>query len=288
MTKLLGVLDASENRKEDVRNGTSTAARSTQQRNPSKSKGSVSSSARKQVLAVRRPFAVFDIDGTLIRWQLYHAVVDELGHQGYIDKKSYTAIKQARLVWKRREHQKAFPEYEKQIIKIYDSVITDIGVNKFNKIVKNVFDEYKDQVYTYTRELIKDLKAKGYVLLAISGSPEQAVGLIAGYYGFDDFVGSTYYHKGDKFTGKKTVAALDKKAELDKLLAKHHLGLKGSIAVGDSESDIPLLEAVERPIVFNPTVQLYNKACQNGWEIIVERKNVIYELRDSNGNYILA
>ena len=25
-----------------------------------------------------RPFAVFDIDGTIIRWQLYHALADEL------------------------------------------------------------------------------------------------------------------------------------------------------------------------------------------------------------------
>jgi len=236
---------------------------------------------------VNKRFAVFDIDGTLIRWQLYHAVVDELGHQGYIDKKAYADIKQARLIWKRREHQEAFLQYEKQIIESYDSAITAIGVKKFNEVVEQVFDEYKDQVYTYTRELIKELKAKDYVLLAISGSPKEAVGLIAKHYGFDDFIGSTYHHKDGQFTGKKIIAARDKKSELNKLIAKHHLSLTGSIAVGDSENDIALLEMVDRPIAFNPTVQLYNIARKNGWQIVVERKNVVYELEPKGGDYQL-
>ena len=230
-------------------------------------------------------FAVFDIDGTLIRWQLYHAVVDELGHQGYIDKKAYTDIKQARLIWKRREHQEAFKDYERQVVRSLDSAITGVEVNKFVKAVKSVFDEYKDQVYTYTRKLIKELKAKDYVLLAISGSPKEAVGLIAKHYGFDDFIGSTYHHKDGQFTGEKIVAACDKKSELNKLIAKHHLSLVGSVAVGDSESDIALLEMVDRPIAFNPTVQLYNAARKNGWQIVVERKNVVYELEQNNEVY---
>ncbi len=28
-----------------------------------------------------QPFAVFDIDGTIIRWQLYHALADELAKE---------------------------------------------------------------------------------------------------------------------------------------------------------------------------------------------------------------
>ena len=32
-----------------------------------------------------RPFAVFDIDGTLIRWQLYHAVADDMAKQNIIN-----------------------------------------------------------------------------------------------------------------------------------------------------------------------------------------------------------
>ena len=34
-----------------------------------------------------RPFAVFDIDGTLIRWQLYHSIADTLARLGHIEPK---------------------------------------------------------------------------------------------------------------------------------------------------------------------------------------------------------
>jgi len=48
--------------------------------------------------------------------------------------------------------------------------------------------------------------------------------------------------------------------------------------VGDSESDINLLEIVGKPICFNPTLTLYQEAKRRNWSVVVERKNVIYEL----------
>ena len=49
-----------------------------------------------------RPFAVFDIDGTLIRWQLYHAIADALAKKGLIDAKTYSAIPGPPIEWKKR------------------------------------------------------------------------------------------------------------------------------------------------------------------------------------------
>ena len=49
-----------------------------------------------------RSFAVFDIDGTLIRWQLYHAVADALVKLGHVEPGAYEEIKVARMNWKTR------------------------------------------------------------------------------------------------------------------------------------------------------------------------------------------
>ncbi|MDQ5951010.1 MAG: hypothetical protein QG639_287, partial [Patescibacteria group bacterium] len=51
-----------------------------------------------------------------------------------------------------------------------------------------------------------------------------------------------------------------------------------SIAVGDSDGDISLLESVANPICFNPNQSLYNHAKRMKWEVVVERKDVIYYL----------
>jgi FMN phosphatase YigB (HAD superfamily) len=55
-----------------------------------------------------RKFAVFDIDGTLIRWQLYHAVFDQMAKQGHIPADDYQRARDLRMKWKIRESADAY------------------------------------------------------------------------------------------------------------------------------------------------------------------------------------
>ncbi len=232
-----------------------------------------------------KKFAVFDLDGTLIRWQLYHAIFDYLARHGGIDPELYRQVTSARMSWKRRTLD--FDTYQMTMVRILEQALHTIPVTQFNEAAKNTFEEHKDQVYIYTRELVTSLKKQGYSLLAISGSQVEAVERVARHYGFDDWVGTTYHQTGDKFSGEVAYPAGNKRRTLEKLIAKHGLSLKGSIGVGDTESDISMLEIVERPIAFNPSQDLLDHAQANHWEIVVERKNVVYKLQPQSNQYIL-
>jgi HAD superfamily hydrolase (TIGR01490 family) len=236
----------------------------------------------------KRKFAVFDIDGTLIRWQLYHAIADGLVSAGYADSKSFKDVRESRMQWKARSDSDAFKKYESKLIEAYEKALQTLSPDKLQKVIDVVFEEYKDQVYTYTRDLLKDLKSKGYILLAISGSQAEIVQKIAEYYGFDDFVGTIYEHEGGKFTGVKQIASINKAAVLQQLVDKHQLSSEGSVAVGDSGSDVSMMDMVDKPIAMNPERRLFEHAKENGWKVIIERKNMIYELENDNGKYHLA
>ncbi len=233
-----------------------------------------------------RSFAVFDIDGTLIRWQLYHAIVDQLAKQKLLGPNAHETLRSVRATWKRREHPEAFTSYENTLIEIFEASMPEPAT--FDQAVKEVIAEYGDQVYTYTRDLVKELKSKGYVLIAISGSHEELLDHIAQKYGFDIWKGTKYLRKGDTFTGQKVVPSQDKKSVLQTIIKEHNLSIKHSVGIGDSLSDAVFLEMVENPIAFNPNNELLEVAKKRGWKIVVERKNVIYELEAKNGNYILA
>ena len=232
-------------------------------------------------------FAVFDIDGTLIRWQLYHAVVDRLAKLGFLGDSAHDELHGARMNWKNREHSESFSQYEQTLIKIYEQSLDNIDTKTFDEIAEQIALEYKDQVYTYTRDLCATLKDRGYTLLAISGSHQELVGHIAKNYGFDDWVGTEYKRGDNGFTGEKFVASHNKKTILESFIKKHGLSLEKSVGVGDSGSDVPMLEMVESPIAFNPDQTLLKKSKDEGWKIVVERKNVIYELDSNDGVYIL-
>ncbi len=233
-------------------------------------------------------FAVFDIDGTVIRWQLYHVIADKLANLGILGEAAKEKLRSSRMVWKRREHPESFKAYEHTLIEVYESALPNIKTEDFDKMVVSVIDEYKDQVYTYTRALIARLKKDNYTLLAISGSHHELVEQIAKYYGFDYWVGSHYERAGQGFSGEKFVASMDKKGVLEDLVSKHGLAYKESLAIGDSASDIPMLEMVDKPIAFNPDRALFKIASSKGWKIVIERKNMIYELEHKNGQYVLV
>lgn len=237
----------------------------------------------------KRPFAVFDIDGTLIRWQLYHAITDRLAASGYISSAIHRRAKEARMVWKRREHSESFRKYEHALITGYHEALENITKEAFMQAAHDVFEEYKDQTYTYTRDLVRELKEQGYLLFAISGSQVEIIEILAKYYEFDDFGGSKYEYKDGKFTGEEYVLRREEKPKyLAQLAKKHNATYKNSLGIGDSGSDIQVLETIERPIAFNPDQELFDYAKTKNWQIIVERKNVIYTLESQDGSYVLA
>jgi HAD superfamily hydrolase (TIGR01490 family) len=239
-------------------------------------------------MATGRKFAAFDIDGTLIRWQLYHALADALAQKGHVKPKTYRTMRQARLAWKRRTGS-TFKDYEKEVISIYEAVLKTLSLSQLEEAIDAVFDEYKDQTYTYTRELLRSLKQKGYLLFAISGSQTEIVGKIADYYGFDDYVGTIYERHRTGFSGSViAVGSFNKDTSLRNLVKKYGVSFDGSIAVGDSTSDIKMLELVDSPIAFNPERALFEHAQKRGWKVIVERKNIVYELEKRGKDYELV
>ena len=232
-------------------------------------------------------FAAFDIDGTLIRWQLYHTVVDRLAKAGHLGENAQDQLHEARMRWKRRESDDSFRDYEVALINVYENAVTTLDPAVFDSMLDDVLKEYQDQAYTYTRGLITKLKAEDYKLFAISGSHEELVAGIGRHYGFDDWVGTQYERVNGTYTGEKVVGSHDKRAALERLIGKHGLTLEGSYAIGDSRSDAPMLEMVENPIAFNPDQELLDIATAHRWPLVIERKNVVYELRDTGNGYML-
>jgi HAD superfamily phosphoserine phosphatase-like hydrolase len=192
------------------------------------------------------------------------------------------------MLWKRREDSDAFKSYERYLVEFYNRLLEDLSVADFMDAANAVFEQYKDQVYVYTRDLITQLKKEGYLLFALSGSQTEVVEMVANYYGFDDYVGTTYERSGKFFTGESIAHIGKKDAVLETLAKRHKATMVGSIAVGDSAGDISMLEAVEMPIAFNPEKKLFEHAKERGWKVVIERKNVVYELEQGNGGYRLA
>lgn len=226
-----------------------------------------------------RPVAVFDIDGTVFRSSLLIELVERLVEQGIFPKESRAVYASEQSKW--LDRQGDYEAYVTKAVEVFRTHIKGASQKEVEAAVEALVADKRNRVYRYTRDLIGRLKEDGYYLLAISHSPRFAVDLFAYEFGFDKVYGF-FYETGptDRFTGE--VEHLDlitnKAAVLERAVKKEGLTLDNSIGVGDTESDIPMLELVDNAIAFNPNKKLYEHAKKRSWQIVVERKDVIYEI----------
>jgi HAD superfamily hydrolase (TIGR01490 family) len=228
----------------------------------------------------KRKVAIFDIDGTIFRSSLFIELVEELVKQNIFPNSCRKMYIDDYNAWVNRKG--TYEKYISSVIKAFTAHLKGTDYKEFERIGNEVATYHKDKVYRYTRDLVKILKKKGYFLLAISQSPKGMLDAFCKRLGFNKIYGR-FYELGpsDKFTGEVVDLHLiaNKANIVRRAVSKENLTLKGSIGVGDTEGDIPMLELVENPICFNPNAQLYRIAKLNKWKIIVERKDVIYEIQ---------
>jgi len=223
--------------------------------------------------------AIFDIDGTVFRSSLLIELTDALIQEGIFHLKVSKLYARAYEDWLSRKG--SYEEYIKAVIKAFRQNIRGVRYNEFSKIAKKVVAFHGNEIYQYPRDIVKNLKKKNYYLLAISHSPQKVVKEFCKKMGFDKIYGQIYETDRQKrFTGRVLhIELISDKAEiLKRAIEKEKLTLKGSVGVGDTESDIAFLKMVEKPICFNPNQKLYQYAKRADWKIIVERKDVIYYL----------
>jgi len=226
-----------------------------------------------------KKLAVFDIDGTVFRSSLLIELVEALVDEKVFPPHVRTQYQKEQMLWLDRKG--GYETYLETLVKAFMENIKGVEYVDFERVGKMVAEKLQARVYLYTRDLIIELKKENYFLLAISQSPKSILDEFGKSLGFDKIYGR-FYELGpsDRFTGKVTDEHLiSNKANIVKrVLEKENLTLKGSIGVGDTEGDIPFLEMVEMPICFNPNKKLYRHAKLNGWKVVVERKDMIYEM----------
>jgi HAD superfamily hydrolase (TIGR01490 family) len=237
----------------------------------------------------KQKFAAFDIDGTLFRSGLYREVFYELYKMGILpsDLGDETTLKHRQ--WRDRIHGNAFEEFERVMIGGLDSYLPKLKICDYDEAAKRVVEKKAENVYVYTRNLLRRLQSEGYMTIAISGSQHELVEPFAKRYGFDAWVGQQWERGEEYFTGNVTKTHTDKDIIIKRLIEQYDLTLDDSYAVGDSNGDSGMLSLVDHPIAFNPTYELLEKAMENNWKIVIERKNASFELAKeaSIGKYIL-
>lgn len=235
-----------------------------------------------------KKLAVFDIDGTLFRWQLFHELVAELGRQQLFPKEVVESIEEKFFEW--RALKATWADYEEKVVHAIQTYIVQIPPEKLNECAQIVVNQSGHKVYNYTSNLVNKLKNERYFLLALTGSQQEIAELFARKHGFDECIGSLMKKDGNgNFTTEYERFVVGNKSKiLQEFAMNNDFDLSNdSYGIGDSAGDAEILQNVTNPIVFNPDEGLLKIAQAKGWPVVIERKNIAYTMTASNKKYIL-
>jgi len=222
--------------------------------------------------------AIFDIDGTIFRKNLAFELINELVWLKVFDKKVRNELVNHYTSW--LDHKGVYEDYRKAIVGLYADNIRGCKQEDVLKASQIVVPFFKDRTYIFANQLIEKLKKSNYNIIAISGSPQEIVEEYNKYLKFDAVFGAVYeIDKNGIYTGEALFEPPKDKGQVARqYIAENNLTLAGSYGVGDTESDAKVLEMVENPIAFNPNYNLKKIAAEKNWRIVVEKKDVIYEI----------
>lgn len=223
--------------------------------------------------------AIFDIDGTIFRKNLHFELISELVWMKIFPFEARSTLTEIYTNW--LEHEGTYEDYRKALVELYSKHIRGCKREDVLKASKILVPFHAKRTYIFAEKLIKKLRGEGYHLMIISGSPIEVVEEYnRQYLKFDSAFGSIYtVDENDCYTGAAEFEPSKNKGHVvEQYMYEHKLTFGGSYGVGDTESDISFLKLVENPIAFNPNRNLKAVAEKENWKIVIEKKDVVYEV----------
>jgi len=227
----------------------------------------------------KNKIAIFDIDGTIFRKNLHFVLINELVFMGVFPKSVKYKLVDVYSEW--IEHKGTYEKYRLALVDLYAKYIKGCKREDVLKASQEVIRFHEKRTYVFAENLITKLKKENYNIIAISGSPSEIVEEYnKKHLKFDKVFGSVYELDSDGiYTGNAVFEPTKNKGEVAKQYAvENGINFKDSYGMGDTESDASFLKLVDRPIVFNPNTNLKEIAEKENWRMVVEKKDVIYEI----------
>jgi HAD superfamily hydrolase (TIGR01490 family) len=144
-------------------------------------------------------------------------------------------------------------------------------VDLLHQIGQRVVPQLAGSVLPETAAALEAHRRAGDDRIIISASPQELVEALAGELGLEGAIGTQGEIVDGRYTGRLArpfCYAAQKPVEAARIAGQRGYDLTRSAAYSDSISDLPLLQAVGRPVAVNPDRPLRAWADSHRWEVL--------------------
>ena len=211
--------------------------------------------------------AIFDLDNTLLNGDSDYLWGKFLAKQGRVDAKHYE-----------KENQRFYDEYVAGTLDIFEFLefslapLSQIDMSELTELHNRFMDEcIRPLITTQSRALIQKHVEQNDTLLIITATNLFITEPIAEELGIPNILATDPEIIDNKYTGKVYGTPCFREGKVVRLtswLKETDDNLTDSYFYSDSHNDLPLLEAVKKPVAVDPDGTLRSHAEIKNWDII--------------------
>lgn len=176
--------------------------------------------------------------------------------------------------WQKHNTEKRYVQYLDALVGEFILAINGVQVADFNEASAKMIRHHRVRRFGFATDL-RLYTQHSHTFIGTSGSPSIIVEPFLADLVPDYVFGSQIAVKDGVFTDAQGVGKKDE--IINRLVAQGAVLLNGSVAVGDTIGDAPMLSLVDVPIMFNPSKTLRKHGTQLGWHWVTETKdNITY------------
>lgn len=211
---------------------------------------------------INKSVALFDVDMTIFKEYSIFSLTKYL-----IKEELLGDIVEVKMMEKYGEYKlglKSYLETAISLVQVWADSLKDLSYEDIKEKTKVFFEENKDKFYSYFEQLLPELK-KTHEIYLVTAGPQFVAEALKEKFELDGFLSTEFEIFDGKFTGNITSSLADGKQIVGKLLSKYE---GNTVAFGDSENDIGMLELVKIPVCINPTEKLLEVAKERSWLVV--------------------
>ena len=230
-----------------------------------------------------KPFAAYDLDGTLFKSSVVEKSIPIAVEFGIFNTAAFDDAYTSKENWQKDNNEGTYNAYIKKLVDAFVGQMAGVRVDAFDEVIMELVRSQSVRRYSFTKRLM-NFVADTHENILITGSPTILAGpFVQDIPGIKKVYGSTYEVADGKYTGVAQSVG-SKAAILANLIQAREVSSNGSIAVGDTVSDIPMLHVADHPIAFNPSHTLAQYGREFGWDKVTEVKDNITPSRLGDNN----
>lgn len=213
-----------------------------------------------------RGLALFDIDQTLYDGFMLLNFANYQAQEGMLAQESLSVLQKDLSQYQHKELD--YETFAKILLVDWARGLRGLSYTDVLRQARQFLQGEKNNFYPFTKGVTR-LVNKTHDIYLVTGEPQFLAEATAELYPTSGYIASGFEVKDDFFTGKVSRALArreDKLTALNNLLEKYPL--HNSLAFGDSEGDIAMLEVVGHPFCINPSEGLRIHATNNNWSVL--------------------